>query len=146
MLQQMRIAVFALTNDHVMWQLQSKVLKERIRSRLHGGVNHHQQVLLQISRGAFLNLYHVIMQLYINLCIGTAPKEPNTLSYLGLLDRILLRPFPGGGLVLLSVQLVYVCNFRHQRIVWVGIGQQGADRQKHLRDGERGRPLVFQDI
>lgn len=37
-------------------------------------------------------------------------------------------------------------DLRHQRVVRVGVREQRADRQQHLRDGQRGAPLVFQDV
>lgn len=47
-----------------------------------------------------------------------------------ILDGVLLGPFTRGLLVLLPVGLVGVCNLGHQRVVGVGVGQHGADRQK----------------
>ena len=62
-------------------------------------------------------------------------------------------PLPGGGIVLLPVRLkylsgrqtwfrfslgqnvttaVYLCNLRNQRIIWVRVGQQRANREKNL--------------
>lgn len=82
------------------------------------------------------------MQVYINLCKGYKRTEALTMT----LDGVLLGPFPGGGLVFRSVQLVDVSNLRDQRIVWIGVSQQGADRQKHLGNSECWRPLVLQDI
>ena len=55
-------------------------------------------------------------------------------------------PFSGGGLVLGSIGLVDVSDFRHEGIVRVGVGQEGADGEQHLRDGQCGRPLVLQDV
>jgi len=40
---------------------------------------------------------------------------------------VLAGPFSGGGLVLGSVSLVDVSNLRHEGIVRVGVGQEGAD-------------------
>lgn len=48
-----------------------------------------------------------------------------------ILDGVLLGPFTRGLLVLLPVGLVGVCNLGHQRVVGVGVGQHGADRQKN---------------
>lgn len=48
-----------------------------------------------------------------------------------ILDGVLLGPFTRSLLVLLPVGLVGVCNLGHQRIVGVGVGQHGADRQKN---------------
>lgn len=44
------------------------------------------------------------------------------------------------------VGFVKLRNIRHQRIVWVGIGQQGTNRKQDLADGQRRAPLVFQNI
>lgn len=46
--------------------------------------------------------------------------------------RILLSPGTGCGLVLGSVRLVHVGNLRHQRIVRIGVGEQGAYREQDL--------------
>ena len=59
---------------------------------------------------------------------------------------VLAGPFTSGGLVLGTVRLVLVGDVGHERIVRVGIGQQGADREEHLGDSERGRPLVLEDV
>lgn len=48
--------------------------------------------------------------------------------------------------MLLPVALVDVGDLGHQRIVGVGVSQQGADGEEHLRDGESGRPLVLEDV
>jgi hypothetical protein len=34
----------------------------------------------------------------------------------------------------------------HQRIIWVGIGQEGRNGEEHLRDGKGWGPLFLQDI
>lgn len=56
---------------------------------------------------------------------------------------ILAGPFPGGLLVPTAVGLVDVRNFRHKGVIRVGICEQGADGQKHLRaypgKGQLGR-------
>jgi len=59
---------------------------------------------------------------------------------------VLSRPLSGGGLVLWLVSLVDLGDLWHQRIIWVGIGQQGADREEHLGDGEGWGPLLLEDI
>lgn len=33
-----------------------------------------------------------------------------------------------------------------ERVLRVGVGEQGANRQQDFGDGERGGPLVFQDV
>jgi hypothetical protein len=59
---------------------------------------------------------------------------------------VLAGPLTGGGLVLGLVILVDVSDLGHERIVGVGVGQQGADREQHLRDREGGGPLILQDV
>ena len=44
------------------------------------------------------------------------------------------------------IALENVGNLGDERIIWVGVGQQRADREEHLGDGEGGRPLVFEDV
>ena len=51
---------------------------------------------------------------------------------------ILASPFSGGGLILGTVSLVDVSDLRHERVVRIGVSQQRADRQEHLRDGQGG--------
>ena len=48
--------------------------------------------------------------------------------------------------MLSPVVLVEVRDLRHERIIRVGIGQERADREQHLGDGEGGRPLVLEDV
>ena len=45
---------------------------------------------------------------------------------------VLSSPLSGSGLVLGLVSLVDVGDLWHQRIIWVGIGQQGADGEDNL--------------
>ena len=59
---------------------------------------------------------------------------------------ISLRPLARCIVVLLPVALVQISDFGHERVVRVGIGEEGADREKHFRDGEGGRPLVLEDV
>jgi len=49
---------------------------------------------------------------------------------------VLSSPLSGSSLVFGLVGLVDVGDLWHQRIIWVGIGQEGTDGQEHLRDGE----------
>ena len=44
------------------------------------------------------------------------------------------------------IALEDVRNLWDERVIWVGVGQQGADGEEHLGDGEGGRPLVFEDV
>jgi len=48
--------------------------------------------------------------------------------------------------MLRPIALVKVGNLWDERVIWVGVSQQGADGEKHLGDSEGGRPLVFQDV
>ena len=59
---------------------------------------------------------------------------------------VLAGPLSGGGLVLGSVSLVDVSDLGHEGVVRVGVRQQGADGEEHLGDGERGGPLVLEDV
>lgn len=43
------------------------------------------------------------------------------------LDGVLSSPFPSRRFIPRAVRFVYVCNFRYQRIIGVGIGEHGAD-------------------
>ena len=55
-------------------------------------------------------------------------------------------PVAGSGVVALAVVLVDGGDLGHKRIVGVRVGQQRADRQENLGDGQSGRPLVLQDV
>ena len=57
-----------------------------------------------------------------------------------------LGPLTSSLIVLSPVGLVEVCDLRHEGIIRVGIGQEGADGEQHLGDGEGGRPLVLEDV
>ena len=48
--------------------------------------------------------------------------------------------------MLLLIALENVGNLRDKRVIWVWIGQQGADGEQYLGYGEGGRPLVFEDV
>jgi len=45
-----------------------------------------------------------------------------------------------------SIGLEQLGNIRHQWIIGIRIGQQGADGEQHLADGERGAPLILEDV
>ena len=45
--------------------------------------------------------------------------------------------------MLLLIALENVGDLGDERIIGVGVGQQRADREEHLRDSESGRPLIF---
>ena len=63
-----------------------------------------------------------------------------------LSHSVLASPLSGGGFIFGSVTLVDVGNLWHKRIIWVGVGQQGADGEQNLGDGECWRPLVLEDV
>ena len=48
--------------------------------------------------------------------------------------------------MLLPVALVQISDFGHERVVRVGVSEERADREKHFRDSEGGRPLVLEDV
>jgi len=49
---------------------------------------------------------------------------------------IFSSPFSSGGFILWLIGLVDVSDLWNQRIVWVGITQQGADGEQDLGDGK----------
>jgi len=59
---------------------------------------------------------------------------------------ILLGPFPSSLRIQRVVGLEDVGDLRDQRIVWVWIGQQRADRKENFRNGEGWGPLILEDI
>lgn len=61
-------------------------------------------------------------------------------------DGIFASPFPRGRFVPGTVRLVHVSDFRHQRVVGVGVCEHGADRKEHLGDRESRTPLVSEDV
>jgi hypothetical protein len=63
-----------------------------------------------------------------------------------LLTGILSGPLLGIGFIFGAVGLVEVCDLWDKRIVRVGVGQHGADRQQNLGDCKSWRPLIPQDI
>jgi hypothetical protein len=59
---------------------------------------------------------------------------------------ILASPLASRGLVLGHIGLVDVSDLGHEGIVWVGVSQERADGEEHLRDGKRRAPLVLKDV
>ena len=59
---------------------------------------------------------------------------------------VALGPFASSLVVRVLVLLVDVGDLGDEGIVRVGIRQQWADREENLGDGERGRPLVLENI
>ena len=55
-------------------------------------------------------------------------------------------PVAGSGIVALLVVLVDGGDLGHERVIRVRVSQQRADGEQHLRDGQSGRPLVFEDV
>lgn len=72
--------------------------------------------------------------------------SPHPLSHTLSPHRVLARPLPGRLLVPGPVRLVDVGDFGDERVVRVGVAQQGADGQEHLGQGQGGRPLLLQDV
>jgi len=44
------------------------------------------------------------------------------------------------------VSPIQLSNIWHQRVIWIGIGQQATNTQQHLTNGQRGTPLILEDI
>ena len=67
---------------------------------------------------------------------------------LGSSHSILRCPFLSSCIKLRSVCFVHVhtCNFWNQGVIWVGVGEQRADGQKNLADGQCRWPLRPQDV
>lgn len=61
-------------------------------------------------------------------------------------SRIFPRPLPCQILVPRSIRLINVRNFWHQRIVRIRVAQQRTNRQQNLRNRQRRRPLLFQNV
>ena len=59
---------------------------------------------------------------------------------------IFTGPLTRVSVVLCFVGLQKFRNLGHEGVVWVGIGEQRADRQENFRNGQGGRPLVLQDV
>ena len=57
-----------------------------------------------------------------------------------------LGPLASRSVMACYVSLVDVGNLWHERIIRVGVSQERADREKHLRDREGWWPLVLQDV
>ena len=55
-------------------------------------------------------------------------------------------PLTGRGVVTGAVKLVKHGDFWHHRVIGVRGAHKRAYRQQHLCDGERRRPLVFEDV
>lgn len=58
----------------------------------------------------------------------------------------LSRPLSGSCLILWLVRLVDLSNLWHKRIIWIRVSQQRTDREENFGDGQRWRPILFQDV
>lgn len=65
---------------------------------------------------------------------------------LSYLHGISASPLPSRVVVPGPVRLVDMCDFRDQRVVGVGVSEQGADGEQDLADGQGRTPLVLQDV
>lgn len=61
-------------------------------------------------------------------------------------DSVLASPLTSRRFVPRAVGLVDVGNLGHERVVWVGVCEHGADRKQDFRDGEGRAPLVPQNV
>lgn len=61
-------------------------------------------------------------------------------------DGILSSPLSSSVLISGSIILVEVCNLRHERVIGVGVGEQGADGQQDLGNSQSRGPLVFENV
>jgi len=59
---------------------------------------------------------------------------------------IFFSPFFGCGLKFGAIAFVKLSNLGNEGIIGVGIGKQRGDREKHLRNGEGGWPLILEDV
>jgi len=59
---------------------------------------------------------------------------------------VTLGPLPGGRLVPGAVLLENPGDLGDKGVIGVWVGQQRADREEHLRDRQRGAPLVPKDV
>jgi len=63
-----------------------------------------------------------------------------------ILHRVLGRPLPRRGVVPGAVRPIDLRDLRHQRVVRIRVGEERADGQQDLREGQGGAPLVLQDV
>jgi hypothetical protein len=76
-----------------------------------------------------------------------ANRQKGTIkTYRVLLLRELPGPLPCSLLVARAVRLVGLRDFWDERIVGVWIRQQGANRKKHFRHGQRRAPLIAKNV
>jgi len=64
----------------------------------------------------------------------------------GDLAGVVLRPFRSLPVECLQIVLVHLGDDRILGIIWLGGAQQGLERNQSRADGQRGRPLILQDV
>lgn len=55
-------------------------------------------------------------------------------------------PGAGHAVVLLAIVQILIGDAGHQGVSRVAVGQHGADGQQHLGDGQRGAPVLLEDV
>ena len=89
-----------------------------------------------------LSDHHAMNFLVIRSKLWTRTKLPLTPRS----HCVTLSPLTSRLVMLRLIALIDVGDLWDERVIWVGVGQQGADGEEHLGDGEGGRPLVFEDV
>ena len=112
--------------------------KRKARATKRGETFESSRVPLCLPLSFSPNLFPLSLSLPL-LC-----PSPSTSSHLS--HRVLARPLAGGLLVPRPVRLVDVGDLRDERVVRVGVAEQRADREEDLGEGERGRPLLLEDV
>ena len=79
-------------------------------------------------------------------CYSYLGKVLETLILWEISHSVLASPLTSSRRVLGLVTLVDVCDFRHKRIIRVGVGQKRTNREKDLRDCQCRGPLILEDI
>jgi len=74
------------------------------------------------------------------------PTTVPTRRRIRLLRGVALGPLSGYPVVFDTVRDVLLRDAADQRIARIAVGQQRADRQKDLGDGQRRRPVVLEDV
>uniref|UniRef100_A0A2P2LWB3 Uncharacterized protein MANES_05G205200 n=1 Tax=Rhizophora mucronata TaxID=61149 RepID=A0A2P2LWB3_RHIMU len=94
------------------------------------------------SPGRLIRIKYLLFTIRPDICLSLRCKcKCNSLTH-----GIFLGPGPSSSLILGFICLVNVSNLRHQRIIWIRICQQGADRQKNLGYCKGRAPLLFEDV
>jgi hypothetical protein len=63
-----------------------------------------------------------------------------------LTHGIFLGPGTSCFLIAGSLSFIEVCNFWYKRVIRVGVGKEGADRQENFRDCQSRAPLLLQNV